>query len=81
MEIMNFQLKSTFDGLTIKGVIFQPDFDVEIKGLVHILFGKNEYKERYEDFMRFLCDNGYVVACHDHRGHGELWPLPALSLL
>ena len=30
-----------------------------------------EHKERYVDFMRFLCKHGYVVACHDHRGHGD----------
>ena len=71
MEKKKFEIKSAYDGLTLKGVIFEPDKAVEKKGLVHILHGKSEYKERYEDFMKFLCQNGYVVACHDHRGHGE----------
>jgi alpha-beta hydrolase superfamily lysophospholipase len=71
MEKKNFEMQSSFDNLTIKGVIFEPDEGVERKGLVHILYGKNEYYERYENFMQFLCDNGYVAVCHDHRGHGE----------
>lgn len=29
-----------------------------------------EHKERYRDFMQFLSAHGYVVAIHDHRGHG-----------
>ena len=69
MKKKSFAIKSSFDGLTIKGMIYEPDG--EYKGLVHILHGKSEYKERYEEFMQFLCKNGYVAACHDHRGHGD----------
>ena len=69
MKKKSFEIKSAFDGLTLKGMIYEPDG--ECKGVVHILHGKSEYKERYEEFMQFLCENGYVAACHDHRGHGD----------
>ena len=69
MTKKTFEIKSEYDGLTLKGIIYEPT--TETKGLVHILHGKSEYKERYEEFMQFLCKNGYVVACHDHRGHGD----------
>lgn len=39
-------------------------------GIVQILHGMVEYIDRYEEFAKFLCDNGFVVAGDDHRGHG-----------
>lgn len=69
MEKKNFEIQSPFDGLALKGMIYEPDG--EYKGLIHILHGKSEYKERYDEIMQFFSKNGYVVACHDHRGHGE----------
>lgn len=41
------------------------------KGIVQIVHGMCEYKARYLSFMEFLCKKGYVVECHDHRGHGD----------
>lgn len=41
------------------------------KGLVQILHGMQEHKERYDDFARFLVDRGYCVLTHDHLGHGK----------
>ncbi|MBO4570634.1 MAG: lysophospholipase [Bacteroidales bacterium] len=40
------------------------------KGLVQIVHGMCEHKERYFPLMEFLAGNGYVAVCHDHRGHG-----------
>lgn len=40
------------------------------KGIVHILHGMREYKERYSEFAQFLTKNHYHVVAHDHRGHG-----------
>lgn len=39
--------------------------------LVHILHGMQEHKERYDDFARFLVDQGFSVLIHDHLGHGR----------
>ena len=41
------------------------------KGIVQLVHGMCEHKERYVPFMEFLADNGYASIIHDHRGHGE----------
>ncbi|TWT28225.1 alpha/beta fold hydrolase [Planomicrobium sp. CPCC 101110] len=38
---------------------------------VHIVHGMAEHIGRYEEFSKFLADNGYSVSGHDHRGHGR----------
>lgn len=43
----------------------------EIKGFVQIAHGVAEYAARYDDFMKFLADNGYATAANDHLGHGK----------
>ena len=43
----------------------------EIKGFVQIAHGVAEYGARYDDFMKFLNDNGYAAAANDHLGHGK----------
>lgn len=43
---------------------------VQAIGHVHILHGMAEHSARYEHFANFLCDEGYSVSMHDHRGHG-----------
>lgn len=42
-----------------------------IHGLVQISHGMAEHKDRYQDFINFLNENGFHVAIHDHRGHGD----------
>lgn len=69
MKKKEFIVKSDFDGVELKGKIFEPDG--KKKGIVLILHGMCEYKERYEEFMGFLAGNGYVAACYDQRGHGD----------
>lgn len=63
--------KSHTDGLPIDVLIIEPDRGAEIKGIVQLVHGMNEYKERYIPFMEFLADNGYLTVIHDHRGHGK----------
>lgn len=43
----------------------------EIKGFIQIAHGVAEYGARYDDFMKFLAQHGYVVAANDHLGHGK----------
>ena len=64
-----FTLQSKADGLTLHGWIIEPA-DTP-KGIVLILHGMSEYKERYQTFMHFFAQHGYVTVCHDHRGHGD----------
>lgn len=43
----------------------------EVKGIVLIVHGMQEHKERYLKFMDFLARRGYACIAHDHRGHGK----------
>ncbi|MEG1870173.1 MAG: alpha/beta fold hydrolase, partial [Oscillospiraceae bacterium] len=41
------------------------------KGVIQIVHGMCEHMGRYESFMKFFAENGYVVCGNDHLGHGE----------
>lgn len=43
----------------------------EIKGVFQLTHGMKEYIERYDPFLTFLCENGYLCVTHDHLGHGK----------
>ncbi|MCR5720067.1 MAG: alpha/beta hydrolase [Lachnospiraceae bacterium] len=40
-------------------------------GILLIIHGMSEYVERYEDFIKFVCDKGFLVVGEDHLGHGR----------
>ena len=44
-------------------------------GVIQIIHGMEEHKERYYDFARFLVKNGLHVVISDLRGHGEDAPM------
>lgn len=69
MERKEFALQSSYDGLQLKGIIYEPKG--EKKAIVQLVHGMCEHKGRYQEYMQFLAENGYVAACHDHRGHGD----------
>lgn len=39
-------------------------------GIIQLIHGMSEHKERYYDFMNYFADQGYICTIHDHRGHG-----------
>lgn len=45
--------------------------DGEVKGVIQIVHGMQEHKERYLRFMQFLSQRGYACVAADHRGHGK----------
>ncbi len=58
------------DGETVvHALVWKPDG--EPKGLLQIIHGMCEHKERYADFAKFLAERGYIVFAEDHIGHGE----------
>ena len=69
MKIEKFTLNSLYDSLPLSCCAYLPEG--EPKGIFQIVHGMCEYKERYDDFMRFLAENGLIAAAHDHRGHGK----------
>ena len=50
--------------------IYRP-VGVSPRGVVQISHGMCEYIARYEEFIAFLCDNGWAVVGNDHIGHGD----------
>lgn len=41
------------------------------RAIFQIVHGMAEHGERYEDFAKFLCKNGFAVLVDDHVGHGK----------
>jgi len=67
MEVKRFKIKGK-KGIEIACFKIVPP---EVLGVVHIMHGMGEHKERYLDFAKFLANNSYAVYVHDHRKHGE----------
>lgn len=70
---MNSSRKGTFpssNGLyEISYYVYTPD--TPPRGLLQISHGMCEYLERYEPFIEFFTSQGFIVAGHDHAGHGN----------
>lgn len=57
------------DGIhTLRGIVYLPD---EPKGILQIAHGMVEHIARYDAFMTYIAENGYIVCGHDHLGHGK----------
>ena len=67
--IKDFTLQSEWDGLRMYGLVYEPE--AEPRAVIQLVHGMCEYKERYQKTMEYFCSKGYVVACHDQRGHGQ----------
>ncbi|MCH4287210.1 MULTISPECIES: alpha/beta fold hydrolase [Bacillota] len=68
-KIQGFTFPSEQDQLIISAVKVVPD--TPIVGVIQMVHGMAEHKERYLPFMQFLAQHGYVCVMHDHRGHGK----------
>lgn len=68
-DLKEFELTSDFDELVISAVLAVPSGD--INGIVQIVHGMNEHKERYYPFMDYLAEQGFITVIHDNRGHGK----------
>lgn len=66
----NFRLASESDGLEISVLECRPAGKYPA-GIVQLVHGMCEHKERYMPFMEYLASNGFASVIHDHRGHGE----------
>ena len=56
------KIKSKRDGLGLELAIIEPSSNPI--GIVQLVHGMSEHKERYYDFMNYLAQNGYVCAIH-----------------
>jgi len=63
-------LQSEKDGLPLSMLVKEPEGE-EAKGIIQIAHGMGEHKERYQEFMEYVAEQGYISIIHDHRGHGK----------
>lgn len=72
MQKREFTLQSKYDNLALSCAEYTAEgvTQTNAKGVVQIVHGMCEYKERYEGFIDYLTQYGYIVFAHDHRGHG-----------
>lgn len=64
----SFSLRASADDLDLAVLLIAPESAP--KGIVQLVHGMCEHKERYIPFMEYLASNGYAAIIHDHRGHG-----------
>lgn len=69
VKYREFKFYSNADKLEISGMVVAPDGPAV--GVVQLVHGMCEYKERYYNFMKFLAERGYLCVIHDQRGHGK----------
>ena len=67
---------------TIRGLVWKPteargSRSTAPRGVVQIVHGMAEHVERYDEFARFLVEQGFVVCAADHIGHGKSVSDPA----
>ena len=68
MKKQEFTFRSTSGLCNIRAIKYIPDG--EIKAILQISHGMQEFMDRYEKFANYLCDKGYLVVGNDHLGHG-----------
>lgn len=64
-----FSVPSATGKHTLHGVCWRPEG--EVRAIVQISHGMIEYVERYEPLAAYLTERGFLVAGHDHVGHGQ----------
>lgn len=69
-SVENISYKSSNKVNTIKGKVYVPNKNQNIKGIVQIVHGMCEYFDRYKTFIEYLVQRGYIVCGHDNLGHG-----------
>ncbi|MBR5421651.1 MAG: alpha/beta fold hydrolase [Lachnospiraceae bacterium] len=58
------------DGLELSVLRIEPEDTEDIKGVLQLVHGMSEHKGRYEPFMNYMAERGYICVIHDNRGHG-----------
>lgn len=68
MKEITFNSNTFDENITLYGNLFGC---VNPKGIILIIHGMAEHKDRYSDFANFLANNGYLTVVYDQRGHGK----------
>lgn len=51
--------------------IYTPKNVEKVEGIIQISHGMCEYIEKYEEFIKYMLDKGYIVCGNNHLGHGK----------
>ena len=70
----HFRFPSSDGKTQLHACLWIPDEKIKFRGVLQIAHGVAEHIERYDDFARYLNEQGIVVAGHDHLGHGKSLP-------
>ncbi len=71
IDVNEYEIYKKIEDLPVKTLCLAPEKAVVVKGVIQILHGMCEYKERYLDFINYMNENGYICVVNDMRGHGE----------
>ncbi len=66
---INYPSSNNVDKILAK--IYRDENITEYKGVIQVVHGMWEHTDRYYDFAEYYAKNGYIVAVHDHLGHGR----------
>ena len=66
----NLSIISSLDSVPLSLLVVEPD-GIPAKGILQMVHGMAEHKERYLPMMHFLARSGYICIMHDNRGHGS----------
>ena len=71
MRTIQYSFPSKADGLEISCLAVVPELgrDEKYKGIIQIVHGMSEYKERFLPFMENKAERKFVSVIHDNRGH------------
>ena len=71
MALNAFSLDASADGLKLACLQSVPEAGGSApRGVIQLVHGMCEHKERYIALMEFLSENGLICVIHDNRGHG-----------
>ncbi len=65
-----YKHRSSSDELELAVLRIEPEDPADVKGILQLVHGMSEHKERYAEFMRYMAKRGYICVIHDNRGHG-----------
>ncbi len=72
MKTETFFTMSKADELLLEVLVSEPQQEeIPLKGVIQIVHGTREHKERYLSFIRYMNAAGYACIIHDLRGHGK----------
>ncbi len=76
MAHLDVFIDSKYDNYKLSLSIFNA---INPKGVIQLIHGMEEYKERYNSFAQTLSNNGYTVVLSDLRAHGKNTPIKDLG--